>query len=158
MKNVLESLRSRAVSWFQSGRAASWAENASLEQLGNLPGEVLGIQSETTEVMVPVAPRVQIEAVPSGTKKRRRTIVKHAQFVMSQEQVAMVREEMSSTEPGTPAYNNKRDELCRDHGFTRRQIASAVNGKERAAKRKPRVATEKVAPKPKSARKTSRKK
>lgn len=153
MKNVLEALRSRVSVWLAS---------ASLEEIGNLPANVIGIP-----VLGPPATPSQEEKkseakvsvrVPVTEKKRRRTIPKRAQFRMDQDQVNLVREVMKDYELNSPAYNKKRDELCREHGFCRRQVSSAVTGVERAAKRKPRVATEKVAPKPKSARKTSRKK
>lgn len=111
MATILEFLRTRVVTWVQ---------NATMEQLGKLPGEIFG----TTATIVNA----------NGSKSGR--IRKHTRKAMTRADGDTVRLKLESFERNSPKYFKERDRIAREMGFSRRQIAAAVSGLERAAKRK----------------------
>jgi hypothetical protein len=116
--NLLNALRERAL---------AWVRNASLEQLGALPSEVL---LGGSEVAKPVShPKVVHE---SSTKR----FLKHPRRKANGKDSDVVRPEMAGLKPHTPEYNKKRDALSRRLGLSRRQVSALATGIERAAKRK----------------------
>ena len=119
--NILEKLRAQVI---------AWVNVATLDQIGSLPSEVL--EFSTTEAR----PNSKVD-VPSS---RRRRIPKKMQKPMTRTDADMIREAMSGLDKSSIAYRKKQDDLCREHGFCRRQIGAAVSGLHRAAKR---VATQK---------------
>lgn len=73
-----------------------------------------------------------------GEKKasRGKRIPKKARRSMSRSEADSIRAHFVGLERDTPKYNEMRDQLARETGFTRRQVSAAVGGLKSATKRK----------------------
>lgn len=104
MATLLESLRSRLV---------AWTKTATLEQLGELPSEIF-------------------EGGSGGNGNgHRRRLPRKVRRPITRAEADEIRLELKKYE-GTPEYFENRDRICRDRGFTRRQLGAVVSGLERA--------------------------
>lgn len=122
LKASLDRLKASAVTYIQ---------NASLEQLAELPERIFGGESD-------------VIVAPNGGSTRRRIPTKPRRL-MTRQEADEVRNLLSGLTKNSREYAEARDHVAREKGFTRRQIGSAVSGLDRAEKRKkPAAAT--VAP------------
>ncbi len=114
--NILESLREKAI---------AWVRQASLEDLGVLPAEVLSIESRRCRVEV---------SHTSGTRR----VLKRSRRVANGHDGDIVRAELTGITPRAPEYKKKRDELSRKLGLSRRQVSALLFNKESWKRRKKR--------------------
>ena len=117
MKTILDTLRARAI---------AWAGRASLEELSVLPESILLGTKDVPVVKSRFTNRGN--RFPRSLKKMRRKT--------SKEDTTLIRERMSGLAIGSPEYKEMRNTLSKELGLSRRPVASATNGFERAAKRK----------------------
>ncbi len=114
MSTVLELLRANLI---------RLAPTATLEEIGKIPERLLGISVSKS------SPR-------EGGRSRRSRIPKKMRRSMTRQEADAVRLAMKGLEKGSTAFRKKQDEICRQHGYTRRQVGCSVSGLEKAAERK----------------------
>ena len=83
----------------------AWAKTATMEELGALPSKIFNDR---------------VEKAPVGR------LLRKMRTEMGPADGKMVREELKGIELDSPEFLKKRDELCRRHGWCRRQVGAAL--------------------------------
>ncbi len=120
MSNLLNGLRAKLV---------AFAQTATMADLERLPEDIFFSPAKKVAAVVKPA------ETGNGEKKRRMRLRKHTQKHMTRHDGDSVRAALAEFEKDSEAYLKARDKIAREMGFSRRQIAAAANGLERAKRR-----------------------
>ena len=121
MSNLLDGLRAKLV---------AFAQSATMADLERLPEDIFFSPTKKMAVVVESAD------AGNGEKRKRLRLRKHTQRHMTREDADSVRAALAEFDKDSEAYLKARDKIAREMGFSRRQIAAAANGLERAKRRK----------------------